>query len=152
MPGPPSQLHHPALLFSWVAGLITDLRWHTIGCASTHACAHAHIHAELFLAFFLSIPLSRFPFTPFFLSHCHILSSYSAPQNFFLSLHILFSLLFSLSLCHILFSRTWHTAFLFLFLCHQFFYFFCSFFRYIAFSSLSLHSLSPCVLSSILQL
>lgn len=100
MPGPPSQLHHPALLFSWVARLITDPRWHAIGRASTHVHTHTRVYTQnsTSYSFFPSLSLTlAFLFLHFFLSHCHIFSSYSAPPNFFLSLRFLFSPLF---FCH----------------------------------------------------
>lgn len=115
MPGPPSHLHHPALLFSWVAGLITDPRWHVIARAHTDTGTRArtHLQSSSSHSFFLSLSLTlAFFFSPFIFS-CHIVTfsplSFSRSfELFFLSLCFLFSPLFPVSLCHILFSRTRH--------------------------------------------
>lgn len=105
MPGPPSHLHHPALLFSWVAGLITDPRWHVIARAHTDTGAHAHTHTYRalphILSFYpsLSLLLSFFhpSFFPVTLSHSLLFLS-PAPSNFFFFPSAFFFLLFFL--CH----------------------------------------------------
>lgn len=119
MPGPPSQLHRPALLFSCVAGLITYPR----------DCAHTH-------RLFLSILLSRVPSSPpFFLS----LLSYSA-----LTLLLLTFLSFFSSSSVTLFSNTWDIYTSFSVSLSPFLHFLC-FFPFVTFCfllSFSLHSFS----------
>lgn len=135
MPGPPSHLHHPALLFSWVAGLITDPRWHAI--------ARTHAHSSSSHSLYPSLTLASFFFLHFFLSHCHTLSSFLSPApNFFLSLCFLFSPLFSVTLSDSLLLQPAHSTSPFLFLCHPFFYFLCSFLFLTLLSPLSLSPLS----------
>lgn len=115
MPGPPSQLHRPALLFSCVAGLITYPR----------DCAHTH-------RLFLSILLSRVPSSPPFFC------SYSAPTNF----SFLFLLFFCHSVT--LFSNTWDIYTSFSVSLSPFLHFLC-FFPFVTFCfllSFSLHSFS----------
>lgn len=91
----------------------------------THMRTHTAIPHILFFPP-ISLLLSFSP--PFFLSHCHILSSYYALPNFFPFSAFFFCPLFSpLSLCHILFSRTQHILPFFFCFCHPFFYFLCFF-------------------------
>ncbi len=100
MPGPPSHLHHPALLFSWVAGLITDPRWHAISRTHrqtdrqtdrqtqtqtqthTHTHTHTQTHTALphILSFYPSLSLSFFSFL--FFCHIVIFSSLSFSHSF----------------------------------------------------------------------
>lgn len=131
MPGPPSQLHRPALLFSCVAGLITYPR----------DCAHTHRHTHLFLTVFLSILLSRVPSSPpFFLS----LLSYSALTLLLLTFLSFFSSS-SVTLSHSSLTPGTSTL-LFLFLCHPFFISYAFFLLWhFAFSSLSHFTLSVLV-------
>lgn len=105
-------------------------------CTRTHRHRHARTHTptELFLTFFLSIPLSHSCFLfftlHFFLSHCHILSSFFLPllRTFFsFPLLSFFSSFSCVTLSHSVLSHPAHSTFLFLFLCHPFFYFSCSF-------------------------
>lgn len=129
MPGPPSQLHRPALLFSCVAGLITYPR----------DCAHTHRHTHLFLTVFLSILLSRVPSSPpFFLS----LLSYSALTLLLLTFLSFFSSS-SVTLSHSSLTPGTSTL-LFPFYLSPFLHFLC-FFPFVTFCfllSFSLHSFS----------
>lgn len=104
MPGPPSHLHHPALLFSWVAGLITDPRWHVIARAHTDTGTRArtHLQSSSSHSFFLSLSLTlAFFFSPFIFS-CHIVTfsplSFSRSFELFFFPSAFFFLLFFL--CH----------------------------------------------------
>lgn len=121
MPGPPSQLHHPALLFSWVAGLITDPRWHTI----THARAHTQLFLTFFFFFYPSLALALF-----FLLHfsCHIVI-FSPLTLLFLTFSFTAFFFCPLFFFHsvTLFSCTQHILPFFFCFCHPFFYFLCFF-------------------------
>ena len=99
MPGPPSHLHHPALLFSWVAGLITDPCWHAIAHTHTYTHTHTHTCTSSSLSFHPSFSLLLSFFPSFSLSRCHIVSSsfLLLPLTFFLLSASFFLLLF---LCH----------------------------------------------------
>lgn len=150
MPGPPSHLHHHALLFSWVAGLITDPCWHAIARMRTRTGASEQ-DTHSILTFFLSIPLSHFPFfLHFILSHCHILSSFFLPplRTFFSSLLPFFASFF---LCYsVTFSSLAPGTFYLSFsvsLSPILLFFMLLSFPDILLSPLSLHSLSLCALS-----
>lgn len=134
MPGPPSQLHRPALLFSCVAGLIT----YPHDCTRTHGHARTHLFLRVFLSILLSHSCSPFS-PPFFLSLCHILCSYSAPTNFFLS-----ACFFLLFFCHsvTLFSYTWDIV-------HFFFCFFVTLSSFLMLLSFCDILLSPLFLTSL---
>lgn len=95
MPGPTAHIHHPAV--------------------------HTHTHTHLFLKVFLSTPFSRSPAFFFFLNLSVTLSHSLAP-NFYLSL-CFFLLFIGVILSHYLLSHLAHSTFLFLFLCHLFYYF-----------------------------